>query len=140
MKWYKGKPLLEVLNAETKGVDYSTKKAKPLRLFVQSVYNDGSKRILLGKIEKGTLKVNDLVFMNISQQKGIVRKIMAGNGSKSVSREGECVGLILESMDLDGIKRGEVITNLHSRPLLIKKIKAGQKFQRTAPNTFMLIE
>ena len=24
--------------------------------------------------------------------------------------------------------------------ILIKKIKAGQKFQRTAPNTFMLIE
>lgn len=133
MKWYKGKPLLEVLNAEIKDLNYPTKKVEPLRLFIQGIYDEGHRKILLGKIERGKLKVNDWIFMNISQQRGRVKKIVSGSKSKRVSQEGECVNFIVEGINLDEIKRGEVVTNLWSKPLVTKRFKADVFFLKKRP-------
>lgn len=133
MKWYKNGPLLETLNAEIEDLNCATKKAEPLRLFIQAVYNDGYRKVVLGKIEKGRLKVNDKVFMNLSQEKGIVKEILNPDKRKKVFQKGECVSFIVKGVNLNKIERGEVVTNLHSRLLLVKKIKAEVFFLKKKP-------
>ena len=142
MKWYKNRPLLETLNAEIEDLNCTTKKAEPLRLSIQAVYNDGYRKVVLGKIEKGRLKVNDKVFMNLSQEKGIVKEILNPDKRKKVSQKGECVSFIVKGVNLDEIKRGEVVTNLYSRLLLVKKIKAEVFFLKKKPknNTRFLVK
>ena len=133
MSWYKGKPLLNLLNEESKKLSNSTKKAEPLRLFIQDIYNEGDRKILLGKIEKGRLKINDKIFMNLSQEKGIVKEILNPDKRKKVFQKGECVSFIVKGVNLNEIERGEVVTNLYSRLLLVKKIKAEVFFLKKNP-------
>ena len=62
MKWYKEKPLLAMLDEHLK--KFKRRKFSALRILIQETYFDGNRRILLGKIVKGLVRVNDTVFLN----------------------------------------------------------------------------
>lgn len=122
MKWYKGKPLLKALNESIKILN--SKKPSSLRILIQDIFFNRGKNILLGRIERGTLRVNDWLFLNLSQQKGKVKEIVADGRIKRVSKEGECIGITIENINLDKVKRGEVISSLYSKPLVRKDFQA----------------
>jgi bifunctional enzyme CysN/CysC/sulfate adenylyltransferase subunit 1 len=116
MKWYKGKTLLSVLSDNIKNL--SPKEYRPLSVLMQDIYSYQGKNYLLGKIERGLLRVNDWVFLNLSQQRGKVTEIIVNGKVKRASKEGDCIGATLEDINLDKVKRGEVISGLHSKPLV----------------------
>lgn len=126
MKWYKGSPLFRVLNQSIK--ISNSKKLGSLRIIIQDISFNCGKNYLLGRVEKGILRVNDWLFLNLSQQKGKVKEIVSNSGIKRVSKEGECVGIRIENLNLDRVKRGEVISGLYSKPLVRKNFQANTFF------------
>lgn len=122
MRWYKGRPLLKALNESIKTLN--SKKPSSLRILIQDISFNRGKNILLGRIEKGTLRVNDWLFLNLSQQKGRVKEIVGDGRIKRVSKEGECIGITIENINLDKVKRGEIISSLYSKPLVTKNFQA----------------
>ena len=122
MKWYKGGTLLKLLNESANFLN--SKNTGSLRILIQDIYFEQNKNILIGRIAKGTLRVNDWIFLNLSKQKGKVRQIVSNQRIKRVSKEGECIGIAIENIDLDKVKRGEVISSIYSRPQVRKNFQA----------------
>ena len=59
LSWYNGQPFCEILDS------YSIKKGLdnlPLRLPIQDIYKIDDKRVIVGRIETGELKLNDELF------------------------------------------------------------------------------
>jgi bifunctional enzyme CysN/CysC len=59
LSWYNGKPFCEILDS------YNIKKSTddlPLRLPIQDIYKIDDKRVIVGRIETGKLKLNDELF------------------------------------------------------------------------------
>lgn len=110
MNWYRGKPLVDLLNKQIKMPAHLNSKA--LRVLIQDIYGNKGRRIIVGRIESGTLRQNEKLFLNLSQQAGRVTAIIGPEGSKKKAIAGECVSFRVSSIDYDRITRGEVGSSL----------------------------
>jgi len=116
MKWYEGNSLLKVVNLHIK--ENNLKKNEPLRILVQDRYIVKGETIFAGHIESGSLWTKEKVSLNISRQKGVVKRIISDSRIKKFAEKGECAGFTLEGIEEKKIKRGEIISALHSQPLV----------------------
>jgi len=125
MPWYKGPTLLEALDnfvMPAKPFD------KPLRLPVQEVYTiRGVGTTPVGKIETGTLKINEDVIFMPSGEKGKVNSIETHYTRMESAGPGDNIGFNVKGVDRDKVKRGDVVSHTNT-PCKVAKAFRGRIF------------
>lgn len=107
MRWYTGLTLVEALDEKIRPSILPTE--KPMRGWVQDVYDFETGRVVVCKIISGVLEVGREVVFEPTGQKGLVRKIeMFGKDVRSAG-PGDSVGLVVGGVEEIG--RGEVLSD-----------------------------
>ena len=108
MSWYRGPTVVKALEALSPA---SLLIDKPLRLPVQDVYHFDARRIVVGRIESGRLKVGDEVSFSPTGKVATITGLERWNAAPKISAgAGESVALTLDRELF--IERGQII---HSR-------------------------
>ena len=103
MNWYKGLTVLESLDT----FKIEETKNKPLRMPVQDVYKIDDERIVVGRIESGTINQGQEVIVIPTQNATEVRDIKMYLDKRTCAEVGESIGLTTE--DPLFLERGNVI-------------------------------
>jgi small GTP-binding protein len=112
MKWYEGPTLIQVLDK----VEVS-KELKPLRFVVQDTYAVDSEKVVVGRIESGTLNKGDNVVFQPSGIRGTIDKIRVLEGEIQEATQGDSIGIVIDKE----IKRGEVCGLVDSPPFAVRE-------------------
>jgi len=99
MKWYEGPTLIQVLDR----VEVS-KELRPLRFVVQDTYAVDSERVVVGRIESGTLRRGDEVIFQPSGVRGKIKNIKVFGGELEWAEQGDSIGIVIDKE----AKRGDV--------------------------------
>lgn len=105
MEWYRGRPLIEVLDETVKPSEPLHE--KPLRCVVQDVYKFDKNRLAVCKVETGTLKVGQSVTVMPIMKQTIIEEIRSPSGRIMQAEPGDSVGMILR--DACDLRRGYVL-------------------------------
>lgn len=120
MSWYTGPTVLEAL--DTSAVVYKPPVDKPLRIPVQDFYSISGKKIIVGRVESGIMKVGDKVVLSPSGEHGIVESISMLNNKKSEATAGSNIGFTVNG--IPNVKRGDVFGNAENAPAVAKEFVA----------------
>ncbi len=122
MPWYKGRPILEAIDEIPKDKDISH---NPLRFPIQDVYKFDSRRIIVGRIEAGTLKAGDEIRITPGNKTTRVKTIEAWSpkDQADVVTAGQSVGITVEDEFFN--KRGEIISHKKAVPLVSNRFRAN---------------
>ncbi len=120
--WYKGPTLLAVLDTFTvppKPAD------KPLRLPIQDVFTiTGHGTVPVGRVETGTMKINEKVVFMPSGATGEVKKIEMHHQEMAEAKCGDNVGFNVKGVDKKDIRRGDVLGSSSSPPTVADEFTA----------------
>tara|TARA_B100000035_G_scaffold8765_1_gene7496 strand:- start:109 stop:1977 length:1869 start_codon:yes stop_codon:yes gene_type:complete len=120
LTWYKGQSFCEILDS------YNTKKGTddlPLRLPIQDIYKIDDKRVIVGRIETGELKLNDELFFLPSNETVKLKSFEVWPKAKKKYMSGDNVGLTIEEQIF--IDKGNLISHVKSRPKLMNTFEAN---------------
>ncbi len=114
MDWYKGPTVaqaLDLFEAPVVPTDL------PLRFPVQDVYKFDKKRIIVGRVESGRLRVGDTLLISPTNKTVRVASIESWNSPAPVlaASAGQSIGITLE--DQVFIERGQVASNIGNLPV-----------------------
>jgi len=121
MPWYEGPTALAALDSfvvPTRASD------KPMRMPIQDVYKVDDKRVLVGRVESGTLSVGqDLIFQPSGGESKVrtIEKFLAAPPQQA--HAGESIGITIE--DPLFIERGQVACETTSQPSVTDSIRAN---------------
>ena len=122
MEWYKGKSLTEVLDA----FEYDTPPlSRALRFPVQDVYRFGEERILVGRIETGTLRTGDTILFSPTNEEAKITaiKTFPENPQKVEAGAGEVIGITLDERIF--VERGHIGSHIENPPMLSNVFRAN---------------
>jgi small GTP-binding protein len=131
MTWYEGPTLIQVLDrAEV------SKESRPLRFVVQDTYSVDSQRVVVGRVESGTLRRGDEVVFQPSGVRGSIRDIKMFGGEPEKAEQGDSIGIVIDGE----ARRGDVCGLLEAPPaptteflgeavLLEKSLRKGDKLE-----------
>jgi len=131
MEWYKGPTLIQTLD-EVK----VSKELKPLRFVVQDTYNVDSERVVVGRVESGTLRRGDEVIFQPSGVRGKIKNMKVFGGELEKAEQGDSIGIVLDKE----VKRGDVCGLVEAPPvptgeflgeavLLEKNLRKGERLE-----------
>jgi len=121
MPWYDGVTFLQALDS-FKNLPSSVE--KPFRFPVQDAYEVGEKKILVGRVEAGKVRLGDEIVFLPSQQGARIKTIEVFlDDGRRTAEAGESIGLTIEP-DED-IKRGEVASRPADTPPVSNRFKAS---------------
>jgi len=95
MKWYSGKPLLEVMREMTKEKSAASG-TSAVRVILQGSMNHGKSPLLLGRVVSGTLRAGQKIRIMPSASTGIVKSIFVKGARKANAKIGENVAVSLD--------------------------------------------
>ncbi len=120
--WYTGPSLLEVLDTFTvppKPAD------KPLRLPIQDVFTiTGHGTVPVGRVETGSMKINEKVVFMPSGATGEVKKIEMHHQEMQEAKCGDNVGFNVKGVEKKDIRRGDVIGPVSNPPTVADEFTA----------------
>lgn len=120
MPWYQGPTVLEIIN---NGFIHNTLSKKSLRFPIQDIYKFDEKRILVGKLVSGEMRVNEIICISGSNQKAKINSIEVWNAApKSDAKLGESIGIILDKPIF--VERGDILCDPDHLPMLTNKFQA----------------
>jgi bifunctional enzyme CysN/CysC len=113
LSWYQGPTVLEALD----GFRPSLRAAElPLRLPIQDIYKFDERRILVGRIESGRLRVGDRVLFSPSNKTAVVASIEGWNEPRILEAQaGQSVGFTLDEQLF--VERGEIVSHVENAPV-----------------------
>ena len=121
MPWYKGPTIFEALN-EFEVPPKPT--GKPLRIPVQEVYSiRGVGTVPVGKVETGTMRLNDDVIFMPGGESGKVNSIETHYSRMNDANPGDNIGFNVKGIPRDKIKRGDVAGHTSDVPTVAKAFK-----------------
>lgn len=120
--YYKGPTLLAVLDS----FEVPPKPAdKPLRLPIQDVFTiTGHGTVPVGRVETGSMKVNEKVVFMPSGASGEVKKIEMHHQEMAEAKCGDNVGFNVKGVDKKDIKRGDVLGSSANPPTVADEFTA----------------
>ena len=122
MKWYNGPTIIEALDnfkLPEQPVD------KPLRLPIQDVYSiTGVGTVPVGRVETGTMKVNDPVVFIPSGAKGEVKSIEMHHEQAQEAKPGDNIGFNVRGVNKKDIRRGDVLCHEKDAAKPVKEFEA----------------
>jgi len=120
--WYTGPALLTVLDTFTvppKPAD------KPLRLPIQDVFTiTGHGTVPVGRVETGSMKINEKVVFMPSGATGDVKKIEMHHQEMTEAKCGDNVGFNVKGVEKKDIRRGDVIGPVSNPPTVADEFTA----------------
>jgi len=120
--WYKGPTLVEALDL-FKVPEQAT--GKPLRLPIQDVYSiTGVGTVPVGRIETGTMKINDKLVFVPSGAQGEVKSIEMHHEQVNEAFPGDNVGFNVRGVGKGDIKRGDVACHPQNAAKPVKEFTA----------------
>lgn len=120
MNWWAGPTVLETLDEFQVG---EAPKNQPLRLPIQDVYRFDHRRILVGRIESGSLKVGDRLVFSPTNKTSTVKTIERWNAPQASSASaGESIGVTLSEQVF--VARGAVAALESTPPFELSSFKA----------------
>lgn len=93
MPWYSGPTLAQVLQEVSRHPDVNE---GPTRFFIQDVYRLEEKRIYVGRVESGSLKIGDELTFHPGHLRSKIRSIEVYGEDRQSATAGEAVGVTLE--------------------------------------------
>ena len=120
MAWYDGTTFIDALDQNITPPTLPTD--KPLRGFVQDVYDTEKGKIIICKIETGSIETGKDLFFSPSTQKGLIKKIELFGKEVDRAEPGDSVELSVDGVDQ--IKRGEVISYPQNKAGIIQSFTA----------------
>lgn len=122
MPWFKDKSLLSAIDLieGEKGLE-----DRPLRFPIQDVYKFDDRRIISGRIENGSLKVGDKIYIYPEGKTTEIKTIeyWAQRDKKDLAKAGESIGITVADEFFN--KRGEVITHIKDAPIVSNTFRAS---------------
>ncbi len=120
--WYTGPSVLDSLahfHLETSGSDQA------LRFPLQDVYKFDARRILVGRITAGKLKIGDRLVFSPTNKSATVQSIETFNVDPPPTQAsaGQSVGITLDEQIF--VERGHIATHEETRPLVSTQIRAN---------------
>lgn len=120
--WYTGPSVLDSLayfSLETALAD------KPLRWPIQDVYKFDARRILVGRLTAGRLKIGDRLVFSPSNKSACIQTIEAFNIDPPLTQAeaGQSVGVTLDEQIF--VERGQIASREAERPLVSTQIRAN---------------
>jgi bifunctional enzyme CysN/CysC len=120
--WYTGPSVLDSLahfHLE------AARNEKALRFPLQDVYKFDARRILVGRITAGQLKIGDRLVFSPTNKSACVRSIEAFNidSPPTQATAGQSVGITLDEQIF--VERGHIATHEDARPLVSTRIRAN---------------
>jgi len=120
MAWYDGTTFIDALDQNITPPALPTD--KPLRGFVQDVYDTEKGKIIICKIETGSIETGKDLFFSPSTQKGRIKKIELFGKEVGRAEPGDSVELSVGGVDQ--IRRGEVISYPQNKAEIIQSFTA----------------
>ena len=121
MKWYNECSVLDSLDNYNTFKDLSK---NSLRLPIQDIYKFNDKRVLVGKIETGTLRKGDKVLFSPSNTVSKIKSIESWpRNHRNSATTGQCIGFTLEEEIFS--QKGEILSNLDTPPKLLNTFEAN---------------
>jgi elongation factor 1-alpha len=120
MAWYDGATFIDALDQNIRPPTLPTD--KPLRGFVQDVYDIEKGKIIICKIETGSIETGKDLIFSPSEQKGRIKKIELFGQEVDKAKPGDSVELSLEG--IGSIERGEVISYPQNKAEIIQTFTA----------------
>ena len=120
MAWYQGPTLIEALDENIKP---EGKESSLLRFVVQDTYRVDEEKIIVGRVEAGTLREEDEVVFSPSGLKTEIKEIKIFGEKITQATPGDSIGLILK--EDSRVKRGEVC-GLADSPPVARKSFSGE--------------
>jgi bifunctional enzyme CysN/CysC len=122
LNWYKGKTLIEALDAFAIA---NPAIARPMRFPVQDVYRFDEERVLVGRVESGTINKGDTIFFSPTNEKAKVTSIenWPNKEGKIQANAGESIGINLD--DRIFVERGHMGSHEQDMPILSNVFKAN---------------
>jgi sulfate adenylyltransferase subunit 1 len=121
MPWYSGATVVDALDTFAVPPDSSN---RPLRFPVQDVYRNGDRRILVGRVEAGALRVGDrLAFLPSGNDSRIATIERWPASDRPEASTGESIGLTLD--DALFVERGMVAAPPDSLPAVVHELRAS---------------
>src|SRR6185437_10058686 len=119
LSWYNGPTLLEALDA-LNGAPSEVDRA--LRLPVQDVYKFDDRRIIVGRIESGRLRVGDRLRFSPGGRSARIASLESWSAQAAVSAgAGQSIGLTLDE-DIF-VERGQVASTPDEAPQIARRLK-----------------
>ena len=120
--WYNGPSVLESLAHFHLETD---RNEQALRFPLQDVYKFDARRILVGRITAGKLKIGDRLVFSPTNKSANVRSIEAFNIDSPPTQAiaGQSVGITLDEQIF--VERGHIASHEETRPLVSTKIRAN---------------
>lgn len=120
LAWYEGPTLVDALVAFEAA---ASAEAAPLRLPIQDVYRQDDRRILVGRIESGTLAAGDTLLFSPSNKLARVKSLEAWPAPPPAAAGAGCsVGFTLDRPLF--VERGEIASHVEAPPLLANGFRA----------------
>jgi bifunctional enzyme CysN/CysC len=120
MAWYKGPTVLEAINSFAY---YNLIEGCPLRFPVQDIYKFDERRIIVGRIESGVIRIGDELRFSPSNQTAKVHSIEHWHDQQKLeATAGESIGITLDTPVF--IERGEIISHFENPPILSNQFYA----------------
>ncbi len=120
MKWYKGESVTQMLEKFNVA---SADETLPLRFPIQDIYKFDERRILVGRIESGSLKVGDELLFSPSNTLAKIASIESWpSGNPKTASAGESVGITLT--DQIFVERGHIASHNERAPVLTNLFRA----------------
>jgi bifunctional enzyme CysN/CysC len=121
MPWHAGPTLLAALDnfaASPMPIEL------PLRLPVQNVYRIDKRRIIVGRIESGALRVGDELLFSPGNQTAAVKTIETWppNAGPAEAKSGESIGITLDKPIF--VERGDLASHVTDPPMLTHNFRA----------------
>ena len=107
MRWYDGMTLIGVLDKSITPLKPPTE--KPLRCFIQDVYELEEGKVIISKVETGVLKVGSTIQVAPSMERGVVEKIESFGEELKEALPGDSVGLVVDG--IKDVRRGDVVAS-----------------------------
>ena len=111
MRWHEGPTVLDALDG------FETVRPapnRPLRFPIQDLYRFDGRRILVGRVESGTLRVGDRLEFWPSRKTSTVRSIERWGADTAEAAEGESIGITLGEPVF--VERGAIAARVGSPP------------------------
>ncbi|CAK0769439.1 Sulfate adenylyltransferase subunit 1 / Adenylyl-sulfate kinase [uncultured Gammaproteobacteria bacterium] len=121
MPWYQGPTVLDMLDRLPAA---APPVAQALRLPIQDVYKFDERRILVGRIETGSLKVGETLLFSPSGRTARVRTIEAWNQPipQKTAKAGDSIGITLDEQVF--VERGDIASLVEAPPLRTDTFRA----------------
>ncbi len=130
MQWFKGLTCVQSID----NFKLDKKKTNSLLRFpIQDIYKIGDKRILVGRIETGTMTVGDEIIFLPSKTKVKVASFEQWPKAKSQYAAGECVGITLKEQVFVDV--GNLVCNVDSPAQLMHTFEASVFWLSNSPLT-----